>query len=162
MRVNNERQDLNAINDGGKAPVSPGNDPSILDDLFLTAETESNIKAGCLGCVGGPPVINHNETTVSDDEVEAQLTDLGPADEELDGIKGGPDGTRPGGDDGGGGRSGGDWVINHNETTLSDEQAATEALDDLTVEGGEQVKGGTFSGQTVRLRIATTQNEGQL
>lgn len=51
---------------------------------------------------------------------EAQVADLDLTDEELDGIKGGPVST-VGSEDGGGGRTGGDWIINHNEMTLSDE-----------------------------------------
>ncbi|HKS41349.1 MAG TPA: hypothetical protein VJX74_12120, partial [Blastocatellia bacterium] len=50
-------------------------------------------------------------------EDEAQLTDMGLTDEELDGIRGG---GLTGSDDGGGGGMGGDWVINHNETILTD------------------------------------------
>jgi hypothetical protein len=62
----------------------------------------------------------NNKMTVEDaaNVLEAQLTDLELTDDELDGIKGG---TRTGADDGGGGRSGGDWIINHNEMILRDE-----------------------------------------
>ena len=63
--------------------------------------------------------VSNEQQDVSD----AQLTDLGLTDEELDGIKGG------GGDDGGGGRSGGDWVLNHNETTVSDKEDGAQLAD---------------------------------
>lgn len=91
-----------------------------LADLTVTDEEADKVSGG----VGQQPVIdpnpgfkwNHNETIVSDDEVEARLTELGLTDEELDGIKGG----RIGSEDDGGGGMGGDWVINHNETILTD------------------------------------------
>ncbi|HEX9001249.1 MAG TPA: hypothetical protein VGB07_15195, partial [Blastocatellia bacterium] len=70
------------------------------------------------GGIGGDWIINHNEMTVSDPEEDAQFDDLELTDDESDGIKGG---TRTGADDGGGGRSGGDWIINHNEMILRDE-----------------------------------------
>ena len=139
MRVNNEQQNLNAVNDARKALASYENELSILDDLFLTAETETEIKAGCIGCGWGPPVTNHNETTVSDKEDEAQLDDLGLTDDELDRIKGG----RGGSEDGGGGGMGGDWVINHNETTVNDEEDEIRLADlRLTDEELDGIKGG--------------------
>lgn len=64
--------------------------------------------------MGGDWVINHNETTVSDEEDEAQLTDLGLTDKELDVIKGGQSGESKRPPDGGG------FINNHNETVLSD------------------------------------------
>lgn len=50
---------------------------------------------------------------------EPQLADLElPEDEQLDEIRGGF--QRTGVDDGGGGRTGGDWIMNHNETMAAD------------------------------------------
>ena len=70
------------------------------------------------------------ETTIAGDSkafaaddrlpTEAQVSDLDLTDEELDGIKGGPS-SNPGSEDGGGGRMGGDWILNHNEVLVSDE-----------------------------------------
>jgi hypothetical protein len=59
---------------------------------------------------------NDKQKSLNVIEDEAQLTDVGLTDEELDGIRGG---RMPGSEDGGGGM-GGDWVINHNETILTD------------------------------------------
>src|SRR6185503_17619486 len=72
-------------------------------------------------------------------EDEAQLTDLGLTDEELDGIKGG---RLTGSEDGGGG-IGGDWVINHNETTAADIELADVGLTDEELDG---IKGGRLTG----------------
>ncbi len=86
---------------------------------------------------------NHNEKTVRGEKDDAQLTDLGLTDEELDNIKGG----RTGSEGGGGGRTGGDWIINHNETTVSDKEGEAR-LADLAVarEQAEEVSGGRLRG----------------
>ncbi len=96
-----------------------------LTNLELTDDELDGIKGGTRpgsedggGGIGGDWIINHNEMTVSDPEEDAQFDDLELTDDESDGIKGG---TRTGADDGGGGRSGGDWIINHNEMILRDE-----------------------------------------
>ena len=114
MRVNDKQKNLNVIEEEAQ-----------LTDMGLTDEELDGIRGGRLtgaeedggGGIGGDWIINHNETTVSDNEVEAQLTDLGLTDEELDGIRGG---KLTGSEDGGGGGMGGDWIINHNETILTD------------------------------------------
>lgn len=94
MSVNNDQQDLNAINDA-------------------------------------------RQVLVSTEKAEAQLSNLGLTDEELDGIKGGPGGN------GGGGRTGGDWIMNHNETTLSDgDDKAQLAVLPVTTDQEAQVMGG--------------------
>jgi hypothetical protein len=81
---------------------------------------------------------------------DAQINDLDLTDEELDSIKGGPN---PGGadDGGGGGRTGGDWIINHNEMTLRDAHdllpAEAQVTDlDLTDEELDSIKGGPNPG----------------
>ena len=67
-------------------------------------------------------------------EEEAQLTDMGLTDEELDGIKGGP---RPGSEDGG------IWINNHNETIAKDNATEIELADfGLTDEELDGIKGG--------------------
>lgn len=63
------------------------------------------------GLAGGSTRLNHNETIALDKQAEDQLADLSVADEELDGIKGGSDGS---------GRTGGDWIGNHNEMIVTD------------------------------------------
>lgn len=78
-------------------------------------------------------------TTEEDDAQDFfQFADLALTDEQLDEVKGGP----------GAGWCTGCAVIygNHNETTVEDEEAETEALNDLEVEDDEQVKGGEGSG----------------
>jgi hypothetical protein len=73
-------------------------------------------------------------------EDEAQLTDMGLTDEELDGIRGG---RLTGAEEDGGGGIGGDWLINHNETTAKDNATEVELADfGLTDEELDGIKGG--------------------
>lgn len=79
------------------------------------------------------------ETTQAEIEEDFfRFADLDLTDEQLAEIKGGPWGCSWCGYTGG----------NHNETTVEDEEAETEALDDLSVEDYEQVKGGPSGGIT--------------
>src|SRR5215212_1539764 len=88
--------------------------------------------------------VNDEQKNLNAIEDEAQLTDLGLTDEEMDGIKGG---GLVGAEDGGGGRTGGDWIINHNETTAKDNAAEIELADlGLTDEELDGIKGGPRPG----------------
>ncbi|MGE0126839.1 MAG: hypothetical protein AB7U82_01950 [Blastocatellales bacterium] len=108
-------------------------------DLEPADEQLAEIKAGCQGC---GIKFNHNETTAEDDESEAEslddlpapinsLPDLEPEVEVVGGaLKGKPQHLV-------------DSWTQHNETTAEDDEAeTTEAIEDLPVEGDEQVKGG--------------------
>ena len=69
----------------------------------------------------------------TDDQDLLQFADLSLTDEQLDEIKGGPWCTQCGVGYG-----------NHNETTVEDEEAETESIEDLPVADDEQVKGGPW------------------
>src|SRR5215216_5592855 len=87
--------------------------------------------------------VNNEQKNLNVIEDEAQLTDLGLTDEELDGIKGG---RLTGSEDGGGGM-GGDWIINHNETTAKDNATDIELADvGLTDEELDGIRGGRLTG----------------
>ena len=61
------------------------------------------------------------------------VADLSLTDEQLDDIKGGP---------GSGGYGSGGVLMNHNETTMEDEEAEADSLTDLPVASEEQIVGG--------------------
>lgn len=106
------------------------------DDLALTDEQLAEIKGGtCLGCTWGPPIFNHNETTAEDDANEIELDDLMLSDVQENDIKAGCLGC-----------TWGPPILNHNETAVEEDEDKVEALADLPVEDGEQVKGGPGSG----------------
>jgi hypothetical protein len=57
--------------------------------------------------------------------------------------------------------------MNQNEPDKQDDNLRLsnpqiERLDDLALEDEAQITGGSFAGQTVRLRIASTNNQGKL
>jgi hypothetical protein len=92
-------------------------------ELELTDEELDGIKGGLSAEPTRPPdgggfINNHNETVAGDEEGEsneiAQLADLPVADEQAEEVRGGQDG-------GTGSRTGGDWIMNHNETVAGDE-----------------------------------------
>lgn len=163
MSVNNKQQELNANKDAGQFPVSSEDDLAVLDDLFLTAATEADIKAGrhCLGCNWGPPVTNHNETTTADDADEWELDDLITVADDAQ-VKGGGfyvggwgassyqssvgiDGNIAGQCNPSGPRSPGGtgFVNNHNETTVSDEEGEANLADlEPAREEMDEIKGG--------------------
>lgn len=101
MKVNNEQQNLSAINDAWEAPApSAEANEAQLADLRLTDEELDGIKGGTgdeptttieRPTGGGGFINNHNETTVKDGEAGGQvcLTDLPVADEQAEEIKGG-------------------------------------------------------------------------
>lgn len=92
VRVNYEQKNLSSFNDAWKASVPAENDPSILDDLLLTAESEADIMAaGCVDCSWGPSVVNHNQTTTEDEDETDSLSDL-PIEKDP-GVKGGRGGV---------------------------------------------------------------------
>lgn len=113
-------------------------------DLELTNEQLAEVKGGPGGyncSVCGLGLGNHNETTLNDEEEEAeedffQFADLDLTDEQLAEIKGGP---------GGWGCPTCDYS-NHNETTVSDETEVTEEdfFRDLSLTDEQlaEVKGG--------------------
>ncbi|MGE0126837.1 MAG: hypothetical protein AB7U82_01940 [Blastocatellales bacterium] len=140
MKVNNEPKALTATDDirevTGLTPELMEEALSILDDLSLSSENESDIKAGCLGCGWGPPLTNHNETTVEDDEAEVEpLDDLMLSETQGNDIKAGCIGC-----------NWGPPLTNHNETAVEDEESEPEAIADLPMEDDEQVKAGGAGG----------------
>ncbi len=78
---------------GNHNETTTEDDEMEFDDLMLSEAHENDIKAGCPSCNWGPPLINHNETTVSDREDEAQLADLPVADKQAEDVSGGPEYT---------------------------------------------------------------------
>ncbi|MFN0113027.1 MAG: hypothetical protein ACKVZH_29555 [Blastocatellia bacterium] len=80
----------------------------LFDDLALTETEAQDVKGGrdftvappppqpCIGCNWGPPLTNHNETTVRDEEEDpAPLHDLPVAQAELDLVQGGGASPQP-------------------------------------------------------------------
>lgn len=88
-----------------------------INDLNVNETVEAEIK-------GGPKKIFIGGLSVT----ETALPDLEPEGNVMGGRTDGPGSGGP--------------VLNHNETTANDEEAETEALDDLAVEDDAQVKGG--------------------
>jgi hypothetical protein len=89
MRMQNEQNILNTTNEVWKAPGKFESNISILDDLSLDADSEAEVKAGCIGCSWGGPLTNHNQTIMKDAEADVQLADLNLSDEEMEIVKGG-------------------------------------------------------------------------
>ena len=138
MRMNKEQQDLVAINDDWASRVPSEDDLPIseLDDLAV--EDDAAVKGGSAALhlkPLTPGILNHNETTASDDDDEVQLPDL-PVDEQADEVLGGTGVWHAANHDPG-------FKWNHNETIVSDQEDEV-PLADLPVidEQADEVSGG--------------------